>query len=297
MTPRLLVLRNAAAGAVEDAAVDTALGVLGRAADTVVEAPGSPEQLRRVLDARDGRRLVVLGGDGSLHVCVQALYARGELRPDDPLALVPLGTGNDLARALGLLLDPTQAAATVLSGRPRALDLLVDDDGNVVVNVVHAGVGAAAAQHASGLKGALGPAAYVVGSLLAGATERGWQLEVGVDGRVLAGGEEPVLMVGVGIGRTIGGGSPLAPDPLPDDGLADVVVSLSTGPLDRVGYAVALREGEHVDRPDVLTARGREVTVRGEDFPVNADGELAGPYASRTWRVLPGAWSMVTVSP
>ena len=81
-------------------------------------------------------------------------------------------------------------------------------------------------------------------------------------------------MVGVANGRTIGGGAELAPDAAPDDGLLDVVVATSTGPLARVRLRDALREGEHVERDDVLVVRGRSVTVTGEAFPVNADGEL-----------------------
>ena len=100
-------------------------------------------------------------------------------------------------------------------------------------------------------------------------------------------------MVGVANGRTIGGGAELAPDASPDDGLLDVVVVTSTGPLARLGFATSLRNGDHVERDDVLVVRGRSVTVSGEEFPVNADGELYGPVSSRTWTVRPAAWSVI----
>jgi diacylglycerol kinase family enzyme len=103
----------------------------------------------------------------------------------------------------------------------------------------------------------------------------------------------PVLMVAVANGRTIGGGAELAPYAEPDDGLLDVVVATSTGPLARLGFGVALKDGEHVERDDVTTLRGRTVTVTGDPYPVNADGELDGPVTSRTWTVRPGAWSLV----
>jgi diacylglycerol kinase family enzyme len=168
----------------------------------------------------------------------------------------------------------------------------VDDAGGVVVNAVHLGVGAEAAEKASALKDRLGRAAYAVGSVAAGAGATGWHLKVVVDGAPVD-VEREVLMVAVANGRTIGGGAPLAPDASPDDGLVDVVVATSTGPLARLGFAVALRDGEHVERDDVLVVRGQSVTVTGDPFPVNADGELDGPVSARTWTVRPAAWSLL----
>lgn len=289
---RLLVVTNAAAGSTDDERVDAALAVLRAAADVRVDTCADPGDLDRLLDGLGDRTLVLAGGDGSVHTAVASLRRRGELSPDRPLGLVPLGTGNDLARTLGIPLDPAGAARALLTGRPRPLDLLVDDTGGVVVNAVHLGVGAEAAEKAGALKERLGKAAYAVGSVLAGAGSTGWDLRVDVDGEPLH-TDEPVLMVGVANGRTIGGGAELAPDAAPDDGLLDVVVATSTGPLARLGFGVALREGGHVEREDVVAVRGRTVTVTGEPFPLNADGELDGPVDRRTWTVQPGAWAVL----
>jgi diacylglycerol kinase family enzyme len=204
-----------------------------------------------------------------------------------------MGTGNDLARTLGIPLDPVEAARALLAGRARRLDLIVDDTGGVVVNAVHVGIGAEAAEKASALKDRLGPAAYAVGSAVAGVGTVGWSLTVEADGVVVHDGE-PVLMVAIANGRSIGGGAELAPEAQPDDGLLDVVVATSTGPLARLGFGISMRDGEHVSRDDVATTRARTVTVRGEAFPLNADGELAGPVTERTWHVLPAAWSLLT---
>lgn len=310
----LLVVTNAAAGGAQDDAVQAALAVLRSATRVRVATTADAGEVERVLAGRTpDERVVIVGGDGSVHTVVNALDRLGRLSPADPVGVVPLGTGNDLARCLGLPLEPAQAAHVVLGGRPRSLDVLVDDDGGLVVNAVHAGVGASAAEAAQTWKERLGAAGYVVGSALAGAREAGWRLRVEVDGRELPGatdggdgdddgdggaGDERagdrLLMVGLGIGTSIGGGAPLAPGAEPDDGLVDVVVVAATGPLARVGYAVALREGDHVERDDVQAVRGREVLVEAcaaEDaFGTNADGELAGPFTRRRWTVRPGAW-------
>ena len=289
----LLVVTNAAAGGTTDEQVDAALAVLREASEVRRVVCAEPGDLEAVLDDLDERTLVVVGGDGSLHAAVATLQARGELTPDRPLGLIPLGTGNDLARTLGVPLSPAEAARAFLAGQPRRLDLVLDDTGGVVVNVVHLGVGAEAAQKATALKDRLGKAAYAVGSVAAGAAASGWHLEVTVDDEVVHVAGE-ALMVAVANGRTIGGGAEIAPAAVPDDGWVDVVVATSTGPLARLGFAVALREGEHVERDDVTVVRARRVTVAGDPFPVNADGELQGPLSRRTWTVLPSAWSVVT---
>jgi YegS/Rv2252/BmrU family lipid kinase len=288
----LLVVTNAAAGSADTARIDDAVRVLRSGADVRVEACADPADLPGLLSRRAGRQVVMAGGDGSLHLLVAALEAAGELSAAEPVGLLPLGTGNDFARTVGIPLDPAEAAAALLAGRPRPLDLIVDDAGGVVVNVVHLGIGAQAAARATALKDRLGKAAYAVGSAVAGVEERGWALRVEVDGLVVH-DERPVLMVGVCNGRTIGGGAEIAPEAVPDDGLLDVVIATSTGPLARLGFAVALREGDHVERDDVVAARGRSVSVSGEAFPGNADGELQEPVERRTWTVRPNAWALV----
>ena len=289
---RLLVVTNAAAGTADEQNIAAAVAVLRAGADVRVEQCADPADLATLIEARDGRQLVLAGGDGSAHLLVATLHGRGELSPDNPIGLLPLGTGNDLARTLGIPLDAEAAASALLTGRARRLDLIVDDAGGVVVNVVHVGIGAQAAEQASALKDKIGKAAYAVGSAVAGVREQGWTLQVEVDGAVVHDGE-PVLMVGVCNGRTIGGGAEIAPDAEPDDGLLDVVVATSTGPLARLGFGVAMRSGEHVDRDDVQTFRGRRVTVSGEAFPANADGELHDPVESRSWTLLSQAWALV----
>jgi diacylglycerol kinase family enzyme len=287
-----LLLASAQAGSTEDEAVEQARAVLAEAGPVEMVSTATPEELDRALDSCGGRRLVVAGGDGSLHLAVSRLRARGELA-ERPIALVPLGTGNDLARALDLPLDPAEAARLVLTGRHQPMDLLVDDAGGIAVNAVHVGVGAEAAARAGRLKPLLGLLAYPLGAVFAGLRSTGWRLRVEVDGAVLADSHRRSLMVGIGNGPSIGGGTPLLPLARPDDGLLDVVVSRAVGPLARVRYGSALREGRHLQDPDVRSARGRTVTVSGEPVGVNADGELGDEVTRRTWTVEPGAWSLL----
>lgn len=288
---RYLVVASPAAGNTDDSNLDVALGVLQDAGNEVelVES-GSPDDLEAVLDRLDGRCLVVAGGDGSLHTVVQTLHTRGELG-STTLGLIPLGTGNDFARALGLPLEPATAARALLGGVPGPLDLLVDGDGGVVVNNVHAGAGAAAARAAERWKKRLGRAGYAVGALTTAVNPPTVRVRVVVDGQVVHDGR--VLQVAIGNGAYVGGGTPLTPEADPADGDADVLVARPTTGWGHVAYAAGLLVGRHHLREDVGTFRGRVVELTGEEFWCSADGEVSGPHHARRWRVERAAYSLI----
>jgi diacylglycerol kinase family enzyme len=288
---RYLVIANAHAGSVEREALEAAVGMLSAAGPTEVHMSTDPAALDATLTGLDGRVPVVAGGDGSLHLVVNRLRRLGRL-DQVTVGLLPLGTGNDFARAAGVPLDPLAAAVALTTARPRRFDLLEDDTGRVVVNAAHAGLGAEAAAAAVDHKPRLGPLAYPLGALLAGLREEGWALRVSVDGTPCANGER-LLMVGVANGPTIGGGTPLCPVARPDDGWLDVVVVAAVGPAARAGFAAALRAGKHLDRGDVHHLRGTRVQVSGEPVRHNADGELDAEVTDRGYRVLPAAWSLL----
>ena len=259
----VLVVANEEAGSAEREAVAAAAAILGQTEPVELVYSRDRAQLGEILDQRDGRRLVVAGGDGSLHGVVAALHARSELGKC-PLGLIPLGTGNDLARGLGIPLDPEDAARIIVAVHSRHLDLLVDDSGGVAMNAVHLGVGASATRAAGAFKPRLGRFAYPVGALSAGIRAGGWRLVIRVDGEPVADSFERVLMVAVLNGPSIGGGmAQVHPDAALDDGAAEIVVSGAVSPLARVGYAVDLaRVAPVVDRADLPAAAGPFARLR-----------------------------------
>jgi len=288
----LLVVVNQRAGSADRERLAAGVAVLEAAARVEVRETGDEGDLDDALDRLDGRALVVAGGDGSLHLAVRRLWARGAaVLAAVPIGLLPLGTGNDLARGLGHPLEPAAAARRVLAGRARALDLLATDRGEVVVNAAHAGLGAVAAAVSEDLKPRIGPLAYPVGALLSGIREGGYDLRVEVDGRVVHDGA--TLMAAVANGPSIGGGTALAPPAVPDDGLADVVVVTAVAPLARAAFAAALRAGTHLDRDDVLHVRSRTATVGGDAVPHDLDGEVTTPRTAATYTVHPRAWRLL----
>lgn len=284
-----VLLVNRAAGSSEDAVIDQVALLLRTAGHEVeIRACGHPDDVDDVVASVGERTLVVCGGDGSLHLAVGRLRAAGRL--DVAVGLIPLGTGNDFARAVGIPLDdPEAAAGHLLASDPRPMDLLVGSDDRACVNALHLGLGATAAARADAMKDNLDDLAYPLGAILAGLTAGGTQMRVEVDGAVVADGQ--TLLVAVCNGTGFGGGARIAPDADPADGLLDVVVVQATGPLARAAFGLALQRGTHLEREDVLVARGRGVVIEGEDLRDDVDGELGEPGAATPrWQVDAGAW-------
>ncbi len=290
MEPMLLIT-NSEAGSADAERLDAALSVLRAATDVEVATTSNPGELDGVLHRRGGRRLVVAGGDGSLHAVVAALHKRNELA-DTVIGLVPVGTGNDFARGTGIPLEPEAAAQVVVTGQVRPVDLIVDCLGEIVVNNLHIGVGAEASRVAHPLKKVLGRAGYVLGAMKASVKPPYLRLRVEVDDHVVADFAHPVLMVAIGNGSRVGGGAEITPGADPTDGRLDVMVSFATSPLAKLNFAARFRKGTHPERDDVLYVRGNAVTISGQDFYCSADGERYGPERNRSWRVEQGAFSM-----
>lgn len=236
-------------------------------------------------------RIVSAGGDGTLSLLARTVLDAG--RADQvTLAVLPLGTGNDVARALGVLdLDDAIDAATGSS--ITRIDVLATSAG-AAINNVHLGIGADAARRAGRWKSWLGPAAYAVGGILAGARFAAFRAEVQVDGEVVHDGA--TLAISMGNGSSVGGGLALTPDAEHDDGRIEVVVAADPGRLARAGLGLDLRRGTHLERPDVARTFGREVTVRSQPIDGNRDGELFGPVDEFTCTLSPAALRLAVPS-
>ena len=298
----LLVISNRDAGTADEESLDGALAVLRERCSVEVQATGDRSELDSALHRAGNRTIVVAGGDGSLHAVVAALHRRNDLGKS-VLALLPLGTGNDFARANGIPLDVEEAAQVICDGATRPMDLLVDEVGEIVVNSVHVGAGAVASRRADKWKDRLhkvgvgklnlGKLGYPIGALSAWVKPPYIRVRAEVDGEVVVDLDQPILMLAVGNGPHVGGGAELTPYADPGDGLVDVMVSRAVGPVSRFGYGAQLAVGRHPERSDVAYVRGATVTVSGEPFWCSADGEIYGPERHRSWRVEPGAYSLV----
>jgi diacylglycerol kinase (ATP) len=297
-----LVITNEGAGTADQERLQRALDVLDGRCSVEVVATSGPGELDSVLHRAGSRRIVVAGGDGSLHAVVAALHRRHDLA-GSVLGLIPLGTGNDFARCMDIPLDPEEAARLLLEGEVRPVDVLLDERGGVVVNNVHVGASAQASRRGHRWKKRLGSIGvgkvnlgkigYPIGALQSAFMPPQLRLRVEVDGHVVVDYDEPVLMVSAGNGTSVGGGAELTPEADPENGTVDVMISRATSIGAKLAYGVQVARRTHTERDDVIYLRAREVTVSGEPFFCSADGEITGPERRRSWRVEPAAYSML----
>ncbi|MGY1652492.1 diacylglycerol/lipid kinase family protein [Geodermatophilus sp. SYSU D01119] len=212
--------------------------------------------------------VVAVGGDGAAHAGLQAVAGTGT-----PLAVVPAGTGNDLALALGVPPEPvaaaTAAAADLREGALRPVDA-GRTAGRWWATVLCCGFDSAVTDRANRLRWPRGPRRYDVAILaeLARLRPRAVTLTLDGEARTL-----PVTLVAVGNTPWYGGGMRVCPAADPTDGLLDVTV---VGPVTRrelVRTRPRLTEGTHVAHPAVTVHRAARVELAGAGLTTYADGE------------------------
>ncbi|GAA5651403.1 diacylglycerol kinase family protein [Geodermatophilus obscurus] len=231
--------------------------------------------------------VVAIGGDGAAHAGLQAVAGT-----DTPVAVVPAGTGNDLALALGVPADPVLAAraavADLRTGEVRRVDAGRTGD-CWWATVLCCGFDSAVTDRANRLRWPRGPRRYDVAILAELARLRPRELTLVLDGhpRTLA-----VTPVAVGNTPWYGGGRRVCPAADPADGAFDVTV---IGPVSRrelVRTRPRLIAGTHVEHPAVTVHPTRRVELAGEELTTYADGEpVAGLPAVSV--CVPGALPVV----
>jgi YegS/Rv2252/BmrU family lipid kinase len=238
------------------------------------------ELAREAADA--GELAVAFGGDGLIGAVAGALVGS-----EGVLAMLPGGRGNDLARVLGIPLDPVEACQVLASGEIRRLDI-GEAAGRTFLSIASCGFDSDANRIANEARLIRGNLVYTYGALRALVSWRPARFEVTLDG-----GRKHVVTgysVGAANSKAYGGGMYAAPAAELDDGLLDVV-TLAEMPKWRflISLMPKVFKGTHVEEPEVTVLRAAEVTIAADrPFTVYADGD---PIAELpvTVRVLPGA--------
>ena len=243
-------------------------------------SPEDAMELARQCVADGIEALVVCGGDGMVHLGVQAVAGT-----DIPLGIIPAGTGNDVARYLDLpRSDPALAADIVARGKERVIDLA--RVGSVhFVTVLAAGFDAIVNERANAMAWPKGQMRYNLATLaeLRVLAPIPYVLELdGVEERLEA------TLVAVGNGPSFGGGLRITEGAELDDGMLDVVVIKPLSKLGLVRTYPKLFKGTHVHAPQYQHHRVRRVTVAAPGIVAYADGERIGALPL-TIEVVPGA--------
>lgn len=291
--PRLAVVCNPAAGRGRGARVLDSVVAHWRSRGIAVRTVAGRDaaetaQLIDSVVARGVDGVVAVGGDGTVHLALQAVAGTAT-----GLGIVPAGTGNDLAAALGVPEHPVAAAdavATALdAGWARPVDavraVLADGTGRWYACVLGAGFDSAVNERANTIRWPAGPRKYDVAVLAELRTFSPLPFTLVLDG---VEHQLDAMLVAVGNAPSYGAGMRICPTAVLDDGLLDVTV------LGAVSIATLMRllpqvyRGTHVRHPAVTTFRAREVSLFSPGVTAYVDGERLGPLGV-TATAVPGA--------
>jgi YegS/Rv2252/BmrU family lipid kinase len=216
--------------------------------------------------AAGGEAAVAFGGDGLIGSVADALKNSHGL-----LGLLPGGRGNDLARVLGIPLEPRAACAVLAACHTRPLDL-----GHVgsrtFIGIASCGFDSAANRIANETRLVRGNLVYAYGALRALAGWRATRFELRIDGA------EPWRFTGYTVAaansKAYGGGMLMAPDASLEDGLLEVVMVGNVPKLRFLRLLPTVFKGEHVRQPNVEVFRAREIHISAQrPFKMYADGD------------------------
>jgi diacylglycerol kinase (ATP) len=229
--------------------------------------------------------LVACGGDGTVHLALQAVAGT-----QTPLGVVPLGTGDDNARLLGIPRGDLGAAADVIAhGTVRTWDaaevVAADGERRWFLGVLSSGFDSLVNERANRMSWPKGQARYLVGIVAELRTFRPVPYRVVLDGTEIRG---LGMLVAVGNGSSYGGGMQVCPGAQPDDGLLDLTWLHELGKPTFLRVFPRVYKGTHVEHPAVSTHRVTRITLDAPGQVAYADGERIGPLPIEV-TVRPGA--------
>ncbi|MDF7639309.1 diacylglycerol kinase family lipid kinase [Lactobacillus sp. ESL0791] len=234
--------------------------------------------------------LVAAGGDGTINEVVNGIAFLDE-RPK--MAIIPAGTTNDYARALGIPRDSIlEAAKIILQKKTRKMDIGMADfsgDEQYFVNIAACGSLTELTYGVpSEVKSALGYAAYLIkgAEMLPHLTEN--EMRLTYDDGVYEG---KLSMLLLGMTNTIGGFEQIMPDAQLSDGLFQLIIVKPSDPGKLLKLMALALNGRHTDDPDIIYTKTKSLKVdligksKGQELPVNLDGEI-GDYCPVTFKNL-----------
>jgi diacylglycerol kinase (ATP) len=287
-----IIFNPKAGSALKADAVVAQLQRLGPAAVRVTRKRGDAQKFAREALRKKCDYIVTAGGDGTLNEVVNGLAERD---CDICIGLVPLGTGNDFARTLGLTTAIEENIDILLAKKNKAIDLVrvrSNRRRRYFVNVSAGGFSDVVGEKLTpAIRQAWGPLAYLRGAAAALPELQAYHTRIILDGQEQLAAE--LYNVVIANGRFVAGGLPIAPQANPSDGLLDVVL-IPTHPAAKIALLAAeILLGKHVTGSAVWFRRAKKISVRSRPrMWFNVDGEPVGTVPA-VFEVVPRALNFV----
>jgi diacylglycerol kinase (ATP) len=259
----------------------------GEVRTTVTAGDGDAERAAASAAADGCELLFVAGGDGTVNEAINGLSGAGAL-DKVTVGIVPFGTGNDFAAALGIPTEPEAALDVLFAGRELRADL-GRVNGRVFMNTSGGGfIGEVSVAVTPQLKTIAGRLAYLIGGaqtlLDFDPVEATITIQPGAVRMTRA-----LYAFAVCNSRLIGGGRLIAPEAIIDDGLLDVCLIDAMSALEFVALARKVAQGDHVSDPRVTYFQANAIDFEfSRETNVNTDGEVFNVRRCE-YRVLPKA--------
>lgn len=257
--------------------------------------PGSAARFARTALRKRRELIIAAGGDGTLNEVVNGI---GENSGATRVGLIPLGTGNDFARSIGIPADLDEAIDLIRAEKTRAVDLVrvTSDEVRYFVNVSAGGFsGLVNEKLTPEMKKTWGPLAYLRSAAAALPDLRAYRTTLAFDDDESL--TEELYNVVVANGRYVAGGTMIAPDAVIDDGLLDIVL-IPKRPASELALVVAqMALGTHLSSKTIVYRRAAKLTVNSKPgMWFNVDGELVGNEPAR-FEIVPGALRFIAPKP
>lgn len=233
----------------------------------VSQSPGHATELARNAALSGAETVAAVGGDGTL-----LEVAQGLCDTKTALGIIPAGTGNDFIKTVNIPKDPAQALETMLQSPARPTDTVRIND-RMFLNETGTGFDVMVLDYAAKAKKHVkGLLPYLYGVVRTIFHYKSVRLTLSVDGGEPE--EKELLVLAAGNGRFIGGGIPIAPDAVPDDGLLDVVLVNKMNKLRMIGALGSLLKGKILSFKESTFLRARKLIIAGKGLRINTDGEI-----------------------
>lgn len=261
---------------------------------------GHATEFTRELIADGYRKIISIGGDGTLNEIINGIFTQ-DLCPATEilLSLIPVGTGNDWGRMFGIPLIYEGAVQVIREGKHMLHDIGVisyyngeDKAKTYFLNIAGLGFEAVVVRRTNKQKdkGMSNKAIYFYNLLSSLISYRNTPVDITIDGRT---SKAKVFSINVGNGRYCGGGMRQTPDALPDDGLFDITVIKEMGKIEIIRNLQLLYDGTIMSHPKVDGYRSNNLKVTSESLLfVEADGESLG-HTPVEFSIIPSAVNII----